>query len=95
MSHHRTSYYYEILENYKIKATPIRVAVLRAVYIFETEFTADQIMDELKQDIPTIKRNSVISALRLYKIRGLLSSTIYPTNEPFGRPIIKFRTKTE
>ena len=52
-------------------------------------------MDELKQNIPTIERNSVVSAIRLHKIRGLLSSTIYPTSEPFGRPIIKFRTKAD
>jgi Fe2+ or Zn2+ uptake regulation protein len=94
MSNYRTSYYYEILDDYKIKATSIRLGVLRAIYSFETEFTADQTMDELKQDIPTVKRDTVISALRLYKIRGLLISTEYATDRPFGGPVIKFNRKS-
>jgi len=90
MSNYRTSYYYEILDDYKIKATPIRVAVLRAIYSFESEFTTDQIIEVLKGDIPVVKRNSVVSVLRLYTIRGLLISTECATNRPFGRPVIKF-----
>jgi Fe2+ or Zn2+ uptake regulation protein len=93
MCYHIASSFYEILDVYKIKATSIRVEVLRAIYSIETEFTADQILDKLKEDIPVVKRDTVVSVLRLYKVRGLLTSAEYPTSKPGGRPIVKFKIK--
>lgn len=71
----------------------MRLGVLRAIYSFESEFTTDQIVDKLKEDTSVVKRDTVVSILRLYKVRDLLTSSEYPTGKPGGRPIVKFKLK--
>jgi len=44
MTHYKTSYYYQILDEYDIKATAIRISLLRIIYNYgTTAFTIDEV----------------------------------------------------
>lgn len=92
MAYYKTSFYYQILDQYNIKATAIHVSLLRIIYNYDTAvFTIDQVVDELKEDRAAINENYVMSNLRLFRIRGLLTIVDYEfTNAP-GRPMAIFK----
>lgn len=67
MAYYKTSYYYQILDAYDIKATAIRISLLRIIYSYETAaFTIDQMVNSLKEDRAVINENYVMSNLRLF-----------------------------
>jgi hypothetical protein len=46
MANYKTSFYYQILDQYDVKATSIRVSLLRIIYSYDTvTFTIDQVVD--------------------------------------------------
>jgi Fe2+ or Zn2+ uptake regulation protein len=92
MAYYKTSYYYQILDQYDIKATAIRVSLLRIIYGYETAaFTIDQVLDGLKEDWTVVNENYVMSNLRLFKMRGLLTVVDYEIKHTPGRPMAIFK----
>lgn len=90
--HYKTSFYYQILDQYDIKATAIRISLLRIIYSYDTvAFTVDQVVDELKEDWAVINESYVMSNLRLFRARGLLTIVGYETTNAPGRPMTIFK----
>jgi Fe2+ or Zn2+ uptake regulation protein len=90
--HYKTSFYYQILDQYDIKATAIRISLLRIIYSYDTAaFTIDQVVDSLKEDRTAINENYVMSNLRLFRMRGLLTIVNYEITNAPGRPMAIFK----
>ncbi len=92
MAYYKTSFYYQILDQYDIKATAIRVSLLRVIYSYDTApFTIDQVVNELKEDRTVVNENYVMSNLRLFSVRGLLTIVDYEFANAPGRPMAVFK----
>lgn len=92
MAYYKTSFYYQILDQYDIKATAVRVSLLRIIYSYDNApFTIDQVVNELKEDRAVINENYVMSNLRLFRMRGLLTIADSEITNTLGRPMMKFR----
>jgi hypothetical protein len=83
--------YSTILSFYGITPTPIRLETLKAIYASPSEFTAQEALKYISQDVPTVNSNSVMSVLRLFKSRGLLVKLENGNKKDNrGRPITRF-----
>ena len=90
--YHKTSFYYQILDQYDIKATAIRISLLRIIYSYDSvSFTIDQVVNGLREDRTAINENYVMSNLRLFRMRGLLTIVDYEITNAPGRPMAVFK----